>query len=133
MCAPPDSISDELCSIPCQTFWQWWSPNHVSMSRHFPSLGASQQSAFAYLSIDPCSLVVEGVPPHQRHHQIPSSTQTGMTKYDLFSMSSFNCNFGQSNNQTFNVYMESTLSIYRKGLCTFFQFRNLPLKIFDVN
>ena len=36
-------------------------------------------------SIDPCSLVVEGVPPHQRHHQIPSSAQTHMTIYDLFS------------------------------------------------
>ena len=26
-----------------------------------------------------------GVPPHQSHPQVPSSTQTGMPKYDLFS------------------------------------------------
>ena len=55
------------------------------MSCCSPFLGALQQSAFTYFLIDPCSLVVEGVPPHQRHHQIPSSTQTGMTNYDLFS------------------------------------------------
>ena len=64
---------------------------------------------------------------------MPSSAQTGMTNYDLFSTSSFNCNFGQSNNQTFNVYVESALSMYRKGLCTFFQFQNSPRKISDIN
>ena len=26
-----------------------------------------------------------GVPPHQRHPQVPSFTQTGTPKYDLFS------------------------------------------------
>ena len=31
------------------------------------------------------SLGVEGVPPCWRHHQIPSSTQTSTTYYDLFS------------------------------------------------
>ena len=43
------------------------------MSHHFPSLGALQQSAFAYFLIDLCSLVVEGVPPCWRHHQIPTA------------------------------------------------------------
>ena len=32
-----------------------------------------------------CSLVVKGVPPHQRRRQTPCSAQTGTTNYDLFS------------------------------------------------
>ena len=103
------------------------------MSHPSPSLGASQQSASMYFSIDPCSLEVQGVPPHQRHHQTPCSAQTAMTNYDLFSTSSFNCNFPRNDNQTFNVCTESTLSIYRKGLCTFFRFWNSPRKIFYIN
>ena len=99
------------------------------MSHPSPSLGASQQSASTYFSIDPCSLEVQGVPPHQSHHQTPCSAQTAMTNYDLFSTSSFNCNFPRNDNQTFNVCTESTLSIYRKGLCTFFRFWNSPRKI----
>ena len=102
------------------------------MSRHSPSLGASQQSASSNFSLDPCSLVVQGVPPRQRRRQTPCSAQTGMTNYDLFSTSSFDCNFSRNDNQTFNVYMESTLSIYR-DLCTFSQFSNSPRKIFNVN
>ena len=83
-----------------------------------PSLGASQQSASMYFSIDHCSLVVQGVPPHQRHCQTPCSAQTAMTNYDL---SSFDCNFPRNDNQTFNVYTESTLSIYiQKGPVYFF-------------
>ena len=42
--------------------------------------------------------------------------------WPFFHTSSFDCNFPGNDNQTFNVYMESTLSIYRKGLCSFFQF-----------
>ena len=56
------------------------------MSCRSPSLGALQQSASAFFSIDPCSLVVEGVPPCQQHHQTPCSAQTSMTNYDLFSL-----------------------------------------------
>ena len=103
------------------------------MSRPSPSLGASQQSASAYFSIDPYFLVVQGVPPHRRHCQTPCSAQTGMTNYDLFFTSSFDCNFPRNDNKTFNLYTESTLSIYRKGLCTFFRFWNSPRKIFYVN
>ena len=103
------------------------------MSHRSPSLGASQQSASSNFSIDPCSLVVQGVPPHQRHHQTPCSAQTGTTNYDLFWTSSFDHNFSINDNQTFNIYMESTLSMYRKGLCTFFWFSNSPRKIFYVN
>ena len=103
------------------------------MSHPSPSLGASQQSASTYFSIDPCSLEVQGVPPHQSHHQTPCSAQTAMTNYDLFPTSSFNCNFPRNDNQTFNVCTESTLSIYRKGLCTFFRFWNSPRKIFYIN
>ena len=54
-----------------------------------PSLGALQQSASAYFSIDPCSLVVQGVPPCQRCHQTPCSAQTSMTNYDPFFHSFF--------------------------------------------
>ena len=85
MCAPPTSISSELCSVPCQTFWRWWSLNLISKSCHFSFLGALQQSAFALFSIGLYSLGVEGVPPCQRHLQIPSIAQTGMPNYDLFS------------------------------------------------
>ena len=71
-------------------------------------------------------LLVRGVP--KLHVALKPVRQT-MT---FFSTSSFDCNFGRSNNQTFNVYTKSTLSIYRKGLCTFFQFLNSPRKIFNV-
>ena len=54
------------------------------MSHCSPSLGALQQSASAYFLIDPCSLVVQGVPHHWRCCQTPCSAQTGMTNYDLF-------------------------------------------------
>ena len=103
------------------------------MSRRSPTLEASKQSAPTNFSLDPCSLVVQGVPPRQRRRQTPCSAQTGTTNYDLFSTSSFDCNFSRNDNQTFNEYMESTLSIYRKGLCAFFWFSNSPRKIFYVN
>ena len=38
----------------------------------------------------------------------------------FFSASSFNRNSRPNNNQTFIVYMKSTLVVYRKGLCGFF-------------
>ena len=50
----------------------------------------------------------------------------------FFTASSFDHNFQPNNNQTFIVYMKSTLVLYRKGLCGVFQFRNLPRKIFDM-
>ena len=55
------------------------------MSHCSPSLGASQQSTSSNFLIDPCSLVVQGVPPHRRCRETPFSAQTGMTNYDLFS------------------------------------------------
>ena len=38
----------------------------------------------------------------------------------FFSASSFDRNFLPNNNQTFIVYVKSTLVVYRKGLCGFF-------------
>ena len=38
----------------------------------------------------------------------------------FFSASSFDHNFRPNNNQTFIVYVKSTLVLYRKGLCGFF-------------
>ena len=38
----------------------------------------------------------------------------------FFSSSSFDRNFRPNNNQTFIVYVKSTLVLYRKGLCDFF-------------
>ena len=61
-CVLPASISSELCSVPHQSFWQWQSPNLISRSHHFPSLGALKQSAFTLFSTDLYSLGVEGVP-----------------------------------------------------------------------
>ena len=71
-----------------------------------------------------------GVPPCWRHLQIPSITQTGMPNYDPFFASSFDCNFQRNDNQTFNVYTESTLSLYRKGLCSFFLVLKFALEDF---
>ena len=44
----------------------------------------------------------------------------------FFSASSFDCNFQPNNNQTFIVYVKSTLVLYRKGLCGFFSFGIRP-------
>ena len=42
--------------------------------------------------------LLEGVPPHQRHPQIPSFAQTGTPNYDPFFTSSFDHNFGRNDN-----------------------------------
>ena len=46
----------------------------------------------------------------------------------FFSASSFDCNFLPNNNQTFIVYMKSTLVLYRKGLCGFSRLWDSPWK-----
>ena len=46
----------------------------------------------------------------------------------FFSASSFDCNFRPNNNQTFIVYVKSTLVLYRKGLCGFFPVLGFPLE-----
>ena len=38
----------------------------------------------------------------------------------LFLLSFYGCNLQTNDNQTFNIYRKSTLSMYRKGLCGFF-------------
>ena len=48
--------------------------------------------------------------------------------YDPFFTSSFNHNFGRNDNQTFNVSVESTLVLYRKGLCGFSLVLKFPLE-----
>ena len=60
-----------------------------------------------------------GVPPCWRHPQIPSFTQTGMPNYEPFSTASFNHYFERNDNQTFNVYTESTLSLYKRACVVF--------------
>ena len=50
------------------------------------------------------------------------------TKLGPFFASSFDHNFQPNNNQTFIVYMKSTLVVYRKGLCGFFWFWDSPKK-----
>ena len=40
----------------------------------------------------------------------------------FFSASSFDCNFRPNNNQTFIVYVKSTLVLYRNGLCAVWGF-----------
>ena len=103
------------------------------MSCQSPTLGASKQSAPSNFLLDPCSLVVQGVPPCQRHCRTPCSTQTGTTNYDLFSTSSFDCNFSRNDNQTF-MYMWKVPFLYTERACVLvFQFSNSPRKIFYVN
>ena len=67
-----------------------------------------------------------GVPPCQRHPQIPSFTQTSMPNLDPFFTSSFDHNFRTNDNQTFIVYAKSTLVLYRRGLCVFFSLGICP-------
>ena len=62
----------------------------------------------------------KGVPPHQRHPQIPWIAGTGTPNLDPFFTSSFDCNFQPNDNQTFIVYTKNTLVLYRKGLYDFF-------------
>ena len=59
-------------------------------------------------------LLVRGIP---RFHRLLEPVRQTWT---LFSASSFNHNFRPNNNQTFIVYVKSTLVLYRKGLCGFF-------------
>ena len=60
-----------------------------------------------------CLLIV-GVPRFHRSLEPVHQTWT------LFSASSFDCNFLPNNNQTFIVYVKSTLVLYRKALYGFF-------------
>ena len=79
---------------------------------HIACFAASKSFATINILASLSSLGMVGVPPHQRHPQVPLFTQTGMPKYDLFSDPHFfNCNFPGNNNQTCNLYAESTLSI----------------------
>ena len=89
------------------------------MSRRSPSLGASQQSAFAYFSIDPCSLVVEGVPSCWRHHQTPCSAQTGMTNYDLFSPLLLIVTLCEATIKH-SFYMQTVPFLYTESACVLF-------------
>ena len=59
-------------------------------------------------------LLVGRVPRFHRSLELVHQTRT------LFSASSFDHNFRPKNNQTFIVYVKSTLVLYRKGLCGFF-------------
>ena len=59
-------------------------------------------------------LLIRGIPRFHRSLEPVHQTWT------LFSASSFDHNFRPNNNQTFIVYVKSTLVLYRKGLCGFF-------------
>ena len=54
-------------------------------------------------------LLVSGIP---RFHRLLEPVHQTWT---LFSASTFSCNFRPKNNQTFIVYVKSTLVLYRKG------------------
>ena len=62
----------------------------------------------------------QGVPPCRRHPRFHRLLEPVCQTWTLFSASSFDRNFRPNNNQTFIVYMKSTLVAYRKGLCGFF-------------
>ena len=103
------------------------------MSRHSLSLGASQQSASTYFSLDPCSLVVQGVPPHRRRRQTPCSAQAGMTNYDLFPPL---LSIVASQEMTIKhlMYTWKVPYQYTERACVlFFWFWNSPRKFFYVN
>ena len=59
-------------------------------------------------------LLVRGIPGF--HRSLEPAPQT----WTLFSASSFDCNFRPNNNQTFILYVKSTLVLYRKCLCGLF-------------
>ena len=76
--------------------------------------------------LDPSFWDHKGVPPCWRCPQIQWITGTSMPNLDPFFTSSFDHNFPANNNQTFIVYVKTTLVLVRKGLCGFFRFWDLP-------
>ena len=104
------------------------------MSCCSPTLGASKQSAPSNFLLDPCSLVVQGVPPHQRCCQTPCSAQTGTTNYDLFFRPLLLIVTSQEMTIKHLMYMQKVPFLYTERACVlFFRFSNSPRKIFHVN
>ena len=101
------------------------------MSHHSPSLGASQQSASTYFSLDPCSLVVQGVPPCRRRCQTPCSTQTGTTNYDLFSPLLSNVTFQEMTIKHL-MYTRKVPFLYTERACVLFPSFGIRLGILFV-
>ena len=90
-------------------------------------MATTMETAFDHSCLVRSSLLgLLGVPPHWRSPQVPWIGQTGTPNLDPFFTSSFGHNFPTNDNQTFIVYIKSTLILFRKGLCSFFQFLGLP-------
>ena len=69
------------------------------------------------------SLGMVGVPPHQRHPQVPSFTQTGMPKYDLFFKPHFLIITFQEITIKHLMYMWKVPLLYTERACVvFFRF-----------
>ena len=103
------------------------------MNRRSPSLGASQQSASSNFSIDPCSLVVQGcllVRGIAKLHVALKLVQQTMTFFGpLLSIVT-----SQEMTIKHLMYTWKVPFLYTERACVlFFQFLNLPRKIFYVN
>ena len=61
-----------------------------------------------------------GVPPHQRHPQVLSFTQTGMPKYDLFSEPPFLIVTSQEMTIKHLMYMQKVPFLYTERACVRF-------------
>ena len=73
------------------------------------------------------------MPPHQRHLQIPSITQTGMPNYDLFPPPLLSIITFEEMTIKHFMYMQKVPFLYTEKACVVsFWFQNLPWKIFDV-
>ena len=61
-----------------------------------------------------------GVPPHERHLQVPSFTQTGMPKYDLFSKPLLWIVTFQEMTIKHFMYMQKVPLLYTEWVCVVF-------------
>ena len=73
------------------------------------------------------SLGMVGVPPHQSHPQVPSFTQTGMPKHDLFSEPLLWIVTFQEMKIKHFIYMQKVPFLYTERACAvFFSFEIHP-------
>ena len=92
-----------------------------------------KQYAFKLFLTGLYSLGVEGVPPHQRYHQIPSIAQTSMPNYDLFPTSSLDHNFEEMTIKHF-MYMQKVPFLYTERACVGFSgFEIFPGRVLMLN
>ena len=87
---------------------------------HIACFAAAKSFATINILASLSSLGMVGVPPHQRHPQVPLFTQTGMPKYDLFSEPHFLIVTFQETTINHLIYMWKVPFLYRERACVIF-------------